>query len=72
MSKFYPFSLMKISIFMNEFKKLRKKRNIMWNMARVTYVVTLKLSQSFKDKRCEGLKSKLYRGHVERSTLMVF
>ena len=31
----------------------------------VTYVVTLKLSQSFKDKRCEGLKPKLYRGHVE-------
>ena len=57
---------------MNEFKKLRKKRNIMWDMARVTYVVTLKLSQSFKDKRCEELKSKLYRGHVERSTLMVF
>ena len=37
----------------------------MWDMTRVTYIVTLKLSQSFKDKRCEGLKPKLYRGHVE-------
>ena len=37
----------------------------MWDMTRVTYIVILKLSQSFKDKRREGLKPKLYRGHVE-------
>ena len=38
-----------------KFKNLQKKRNIMWDMTRATYIVTLKLSQSFKDKRCEGL-----------------
>ena len=27
----------------------------MWDMTRVTYKVTLKLSQPFKDKGCEGL-----------------
>ena len=37
----------------------------MWDMTRVTFIVTLKLSQFFKDKRCEWLKPELYRGHVE-------
>ena len=27
----------------------------MWDKTRVLYVVTLKLSQFFKDKRCDGL-----------------
>ena len=37
----------------------------MWDMTTVTYIVTLKLLQSFKDKRCERLKPKLYRGYAE-------
>ena len=31
------------------------EKEVVWDMTRVTYKVTLKLSQSFKDKRCEGL-----------------
>ena len=37
----------------------------MWDMTKVTCIVSLKLSESFKDKRGEGFKQKLYRGHVE-------
>ena len=39
----------------------------MWDMTTATYIVILKLSQSFKDKRCERLKPKFYRGHAEVS-----
>ena len=46
-------------------QEFTKKEGYYVDMIRVTYLVTLKLSQPFKDKRCVGLKLKLYRGHVE-------
>ena len=40
---------------MNENARIYGQRYIKWDMTKVTYIVTWKLSHSLKDKRCDGL-----------------